>query len=565
FHRWLEEFSTRAERIIVIANAVGVHELPENVSVHSLGKEEGVSRLTRVVRFIAFILGFRNEYDAVLVHMTPEHAVLGGPFWAFMGKRFFLWYNHPARGLFLRLALLGVERVFYTSPESASAEHPRSERMPVGIDTTLFAPQEGTRDPSLIYMQGRVSASKRLDIALGALRVLRSRGVAVRLRSVGPIVPDYGARLRREFEDLFDEEAAELAPPIPNRLTPAEYRNAAVSVNLAREGHFDKSALEAMACGTPVIVGSRTFAGLVPEQWIVSDPDPTRLAGALGTFLSLSVSERDELGRALRQSVVREHSLFRLTDELFAAFAEPASRMDPKRFYDSVSPEKFGGDYERARWGSSPMARAQYAMTRDAIRRAALPALARARSVLELGPGPGTWTKILMEANPDAAYTLVDISKKMLDQAQSALPGSRVSFVESDWLAFVPQSAQDFFFSSRAIEYVPDKEAAARVVAHALAPRGRGTIVTKMPKRLFDRMRGRRVRLHRGQVSPEELAAALTLAGLRVTDVSIATATLPMFRSASANRALYAALKHLPLVFPLSLFAESYAISFEKP
>jgi ubiquinone/menaquinone biosynthesis C-methylase UbiE len=239
--------------------------------------------------------------------------------------------------------------------------------------------------------------------------------------------------------------------------------------------------------------------------------------------------------------------------------------MDPKRFYDSVSPQKFGPDYEKARWDSSPMARAQYLMAADAMRRFALPGLERARSIIELGPGPGTWTKLLMEKNPGAAYTLVDISKTMLDQARAALPGARVSFIESDWLALKAEKPADYFFSSRAIEYVSDKAEAARVVQRSLAPSGFGVIITKMPKPLFDALRGRGVTLHGGQIGPAALGRLLANAGLRVTGTTIFSATFPLLGSAALNRGLYALLKHLPLVFPFELFAESYAIRFKKP
>jgi len=565
FCQWLSEFAKHATRITVIANSVGEYELPSNVEVHSLGKERGGSRLSRTIEFIGLLFSLRKEYDTILVHMTPEHAVLAVPIAGLMGKRLYLWYNHPERGVFLQLALPFVTKVFYTSPESASASASRSERMPVGIDADVFTPAGGTRDPSLIYMQGRISPSKRIDVALGALRILHERGIRAHLRVVGPVAEGYGVRLRTEFKDLFESGAVEFGASLPNRLTPAEYRNAAVSLNLAREGHFDKSALEAMACETPVIVGSRTFRGLVPDSWIIEEPDAIALANRLESFFKLSESERHDIGVRLCEKVASEHGLSALAERLFASMSESVRSMDPKRFYDSVSPKKFGDDYERARWGSSAIARAQYAMTADAIRRFALPGLSRARSVLELGPGPGTWTKILMEQNPDALYTLVDISKTMLDQARAALPVPNVSFVLCDWLAFRAEKPFDYFFSSRAIEYVADKAEAARVVVRSLAHGGSGLIVTKMPKPFFDAMRGRGTALHQGQISPALLVRFLSEAGLRVTGTTIVTATLPLFGSASLNVGMYALLKRLPLVFPFTLLAESYAVRFEKP
>lgn len=240
--------------------------------------------------------------------------------------------------------------------------------------------------------------------------------------------------------------------------------------------------------------------------------------------------------------------------------------MDPKSFYDRTMPEKFGGDYESARWAANPLLRAQYKMLADALRRQVFPLVAPAARVLETGPGPGTWTKLLLEANPSARYTLVDISHEMLSRARGALADqANIDFVESDLLAYESAESYDFFFSSRAIEYMPDKTAAARKIASLLAPGASGAVITKMPKAFFDRMKGRDSALHVGQIAPDDLVRLFEQAGLSVERVRIATATFPGFGSARLNSLVYAILKYVPLFFPLSLFAESYLVTFRKP
>ena len=240
--------------------------------------------------------------------------------------------------------------------------------------------------------------------------------------------------------------------------------------------------------------------------------------------------------------------------------------MDPKSFYDRTMPEKFGGDYESARWAANPLLRAQYQMLADAVHRQVCPLVAPAARVLETGPGPGTWTKLLLEANPSARYTLVDISHEMLSRAQGALADrTNIDFVESDLLAYESSDPYDFFFSSRAIEYMPDKATAARKIASLLAPGATGAVITKMPKAFFDRVRGRTSALHVGQIAPDDLVCLLERAGLIVERVRIATATFPGIGSATLNNFVYRLLKQVPLFFPLSLFAESYLVTFRKP
>ncbi len=241
--------------------------------------------------------------------------------------------------------------------------------------------------------------------------------------------------------------------------------------------------------------------------------------------------------------------------------------MDPKSFYNEAMPQKYGSDYEAGRWRATPLLAAQYDMLASVMHRLVVPLARDARNVVEVGPGPGTWTKFLLEANTTASYALVDISKEMLDRAREGLSGrTNISFVESDLATYESTGPFDFFFSSRAIEYMPDKQNVCDKISSLLAPGAHGVIVTKMPKPLFDRLRGRSVTsLHTGQITPSELARLLVSSGLTVLKIRVATATVPGLGSARLNRFVYGLLKWVPLFFPFSMCAESYVIVFRKP
>jgi glycosyltransferase involved in cell wall biosynthesis len=261
FHRWLEVFSSQFERIEVVCLKEGVHTLPSSVQVHSLGKEYGKGRSTYVRTFFGLIWSLRTSYDAVLVHMNPEYVILGACVWKLFGKKVFLWYNHPKGGFRLSLALFLADKVFYTSTYAAPAHSKKSVRMPVGIDTELFTQKGGPRIPHALYMQGRVALSKHVAEACAAVRLLRSEGTPVTLAVVGPEDAAYGARIRNEYKDLIEEGALSLLGPKRNDETPALYSVHVASLNLAGSGHYDKTVLESLACGTPVIVASDGFSG----------------------------------------------------------------------------------------------------------------------------------------------------------------------------------------------------------------------------------------------------------------------------------------------------------------
>ena len=111
-----------------------------------------------------------------------------------------------------------------------------------------------------------------------------------------------------------------------------------------------------------------------------------------------------------------------------------------------------------------------------------------------------------------------------------------------------------------------DKAAVASKIASLLARGARGAVVTKTPKPLFNRLRGRGIAdLHKGQIAPRELTNLLQAAGLEIVGIYTATATVPIIGSAFLNRILFRMIGRLPLFYPLTLLAESYCVIFKKP
>src|SRR3989344_2570538 len=518
--RWIEEFAKNCERITVICLREGKHELPVNVKVYEIGKAE--SRRQKAVRFVSLAWKLRKEYDAVFVHMNPEYVVLGGLFWRLWRKRIALWYTHKSVNFNLRLATLLSNVIFTASKESFRLKSSKIQVVGHGIDTDFFSPDASVARGGWLLSVGRLMRSKRHDLAI---RIAVEEGKELRIAGDGPE--------RKHLEELARKLGVRVQ--FLGGLTQArlrdEYRKPASLIHTSETGSLDKVVLEALACGLPV-----------------HTHDP-----------ALKVLEN------VSASYVREHhSLQRLIPRILTFMGAPSP--DPKAFYDSIMPGKLGSNYESARWQQNPLFAAQYQMMINMLHRVVEPLLQHATRVLEVGPGPGTWTVVLREVNPDAAYTLVDISQEMLARARQKLSDhTNISFVESDLVSFDPREHFDFFFSSRAIEYMPNKNATIQKIAHVLTNGGRGAIVTKMPKPLFDALRGRAERpLHSGQMHPRRLAQLLCSHGLRVMNVRIATATVPLLGMAWLNKLMYHALKGFPFVFPFTLCAESYVVTFQK-
>ncbi len=231
-------------------------------------------------------------------------------------------------------------------------------------------------------------------------------------------------------------------------------------------------------------------------------------------------------------------------------------------------PGKFGDDYEYQRWFSNPIQKAGYDLTKLAIVRHVIKneSLIPER-ILELGPGAGTWTKLLVHRFPDAYLDLIDISKEMLGRAQSALgENPHVRYVESDILEWTPEGEYQYFFSSRVLEYIDDKKVFCEKIFSALSSGGGGFLITKMPHYERERFLGRKTsELHQGQIAPAALRDALRASGFIDVDCYPVTMSIPLLNSPRLNFLMGKFFGRYTIDAFSMFFAESYCVVFRKP
>lgn len=307
FHRWIEEFARRYEHITVICLYRGTYALPENVTVLSLGKEEGLSRLGYVRRFYSYIWRERKNYNAVFVHMNSEYVVLGGLFWRFSRKRIGLWYNHTKGTPLTRISMLLSHIVFHTSPYAFTARTSKSSRMPAGIDTDTFTKRTGgEKIPHSVLYLGRLSPIKGAHTLLEAMRLAHDSGKAFTLNI-------YGDAKDKRYKDALLRAAVGLGTvfhgSVPHHAAPEIYNRHDVFVNLTPRGNYDKTILEAMACESLVLTSSAAFHEVLPKELCFKEGDPKDLFHKLDFLLQLHPAAKEKLGRKLRAYVVQNHNL----------------------------------------------------------------------------------------------------------------------------------------------------------------------------------------------------------------------------------------------------------------
>jgi glycosyltransferase involved in cell wall biosynthesis len=333
-HTWIERLAAHpaVERVHVICLERGEYDLPDNVTVASMGKERGYGRLMRLAAFQRAMPPAVHDADVIFAHMSPRYALVAAPWALRYGLPLVLWYTHRHVGLELRLAHLLASRVVTASPESFTLPSHKVAVVGHGIDMAAFRPAEpGTGSLGrLVAAIGRLSPIKGYDtlIEAAALLVNRPGCEDVRFAIAGGGTdehPAYADSLRALVRERGLETRVAFLGAVPHDEIPDIYRDAALTVNLCPTGGLDKVVIESLASGVPALVHNRTFLPILGDaarQLFVPELDPALVADRLAALLALTAEERAALGRRLAARVRAGYSLSVLVERLVAVFAE---------------------------------------------------------------------------------------------------------------------------------------------------------------------------------------------------------------------------------------------------
>lgn len=289
FHGWITEIGKMAESVEVICLYKGEYNLPKNVTVYSLGKEEGVSRFVMLKRLFSYIYLISGSYDRVFVHMNQEYVVLLGAYWRLKGIPVYMWRNHVKGDFLTFIAVFFSTKLFCTSSDSFTARFKKKVIMPAGIDTNFFRPVEGAvRKKYSICMVGRVSPIKHIELSLHALKILVTSGEQVSLTILGPVLPrdeDYYNSIRKYATDNQISSCVRFLPGVSPDKLPEVYSSHEVCLNFTDSGSFDKTIVESASCGAIPLLSNRSLQSFVPEECFTEN-DPELIAKAIKNLLN---------------------------------------------------------------------------------------------------------------------------------------------------------------------------------------------------------------------------------------------------------------------------------------
>src|SRR5215204_1966372 len=146
--RWVEAIAERVDRVTVITMQAGRVDPPENVIVHSLGKERGWSEPRRAAAFYRYCARVirASPPDVCFSHMIPVLSVLFAPIGRALRIPTLMWYAHGATPRELRIAERLVDRCITSTPEGFRIPSAKLHVLQQGIDVERLAPPAGGID-----------------------------------------------------------------------------------------------------------------------------------------------------------------------------------------------------------------------------------------------------------------------------------------------------------------------------------------------------------------------------------------------------------------------------------
>lgn len=255
---------------------------------------------------------------------------LRGQIVAASGWRFYLAlvaiyrYSEPIR----RRALRSSDRIVVGSDWSRRAsidqgfDSTRVDAVPYGIDLDLFRPANDGPEvdwskPRIVAL-GRLDPRKRLDLLLETFHLVILEHPGATLQIVGR--PGYTPRQLDLIQRFPVGGKVSYEPHLPHEQVPRLLQGSTVLVQPSENENFGSSVAEALACGTPVVVGPSNGTAQYIDQTsqVFESYTPEAVARAISTVIRTGEHQADDVRRGARAAATRWFEPSAVADRLIA-------------------------------------------------------------------------------------------------------------------------------------------------------------------------------------------------------------------------------------------------------
>ncbi len=325
FHEWITEFAGHFEHVHVICLREGSHTLPKNVTVYSLGKESGESRIKYIFRFYRFFgkVFFHDRVDFVFFHMGAVYNLLAIPFFVvrkLFGTSFYWWKAHGQINIVGRIAGIFNDRIYTASANSFRI--PSKKKFVVGHGIAVEG--ETLKDKEIqshlrIVTVGRITQVKNLERVVEVAHTLHTRNIPFTISVIGPVIqPAYFEEVQKLIARYDLQDFITFTGPKDASALAGIYEGADILLHPSKTGSIDKVVLEAMSHGVVPIAPQDAYAEILESFHLCVEKDESReYVAVMSTLRDLKSDAYNELRHNLQNEVVVKHSLATLPHRIF--------------------------------------------------------------------------------------------------------------------------------------------------------------------------------------------------------------------------------------------------------
>lgn len=212
------------------------------------------SKLLSTIRFLRATIPILIRQRGQLVvfsHMTEVQSALIAPLTKILRIPHFLWYAHAKKSLFLRFSWRFLTGIITSTSGSCPVKGKKVHYIGQAVDHKMFSLPlgEAANPPLRWYNIGRIDPSKKLELILKSLLVLRNRGWQITFDIYGAPSSAVHSKYFNEITELCStpnySSWAKLHGPIRSNLI-AETTHGHDGFVHAFDGSLDKTLIEAM-------------------------------------------------------------------------------------------------------------------------------------------------------------------------------------------------------------------------------------------------------------------------------------------------------------------------------
>ena len=289
--------SKRVSSLSIISVHGDDRQIDKEFQVYGLGKKSKLKKLIAFYKAFWKLLSAK-KIDYVYLYMTPSIALFLFPLKFFFPFRIASWFGHTQYRWFTKLSLIHFTDIWFNSNKSMAPFFSKNLHLVgQGVDENKFYPKDVEKKYDLVTV-GRIAPIKKIEKIFEAMALAKkkTKNEFSMLVCGDPFVESdkkYKEFLVSKTKDLGIENQVIWAGNVHHDDLPKKLWQARAFIFVC-PGGIGKASLEALACGTPLIISNteaRDFFGDTLSDWFLCEDKIDTITKTMIKILTASEEE----------------------------------------------------------------------------------------------------------------------------------------------------------------------------------------------------------------------------------------------------------------------------------